>query len=195
MPMNETIQTLLSRRSIRHFSDQPVTHEVLDLILQCGLYAASGGNHQVARFTVVDNKDVREALVLIARNEFRKMELVEGHYWNTAIKNAKNKSNYDFSFNAPILIIATAPARWLNGMADCAGALQNMQVAAAALGLGSCWVNQLHWLTANPVLRAYLKNYGISEEEAIFGSIVLGHPSRPQPMPSARKEGRINIIK
>jgi len=193
--MNETISTLLSRRSIRKYTDQKVSQEDLDLILECGLYAASGGNHQVARFTVIENPDVLEALNTLVRSEFRKMEPDGNLYWNTAIRSSHNNPNYDFSFHAPVLILATAPAGWPNGMADCAGALQNIQVAAASLGLGACWVNQLHWLTENHALRTYLESLGISYQEEIYGSVVIGHPQLPPPKAPIRKENRITFIR
>ena len=79
-------------------------------------------------------------------------------------------------------------------MADSASALQNMQVAASALGLGACWVNQLHWLSENPVLRNFLQPYGIGQDEEICGSIVLGHPAGPKPATAPRKDGRVTII-
>lgn len=192
--MNETIATLLARRSIRRFTPQPVTPEALELVLQCGLYAASGGNHQVARFTVLTDREKLDALAALVRGEFLKMEPQQGQYQNTAILNARNHPNYDFSFHAPALVMVTAPRGWPNGMADCASALQNMQVAAFSLGLGACWVNQLHWLTENATLRAHLATYGLEEGEEIYGSMALGHPSVPPPPAAPRKAGRITWI-
>lgn len=72
-----------------------------------------------------------------------------------------------------MVIIASAPLGWPNGMADSASALQNMQVAASALSLGACWVNQLHWLSENPVLRNFLQSYGIGQDEEICGASYL----------------------
>lgn len=193
--MNETIQTILARRSIRRFSQEPVTAEELDQVIQCGLYAASGGNHQVARLLVFRDRDRLDELARLAREEFLKMEPVEGQYWNTAIYNARSApEQYDFTFHAPVLIVVTAPADWPNGMADSAGALQNMQVAASALGLGACWVNQLRWLTKNETLRSWLSPYGFRPEEDVFGSMVLGHPAGPAPAPLPRKAGRAVLI-
>jgi nitroreductase len=88
-----------------------------------------------------------------------------------------------------------APKTHGNSMADSANALENMQIAATALGLGACWVNQLHWLTENKALRDYLEPLGLKQDEDVFGSIVVGHPDQPLPKPSARKEGRVVMIK
>ena len=136
--MNSTIQDILSRRSIRRFTQEEVSEQDLELILRCGLYAANGGNHQVVRLTAIRDRAKLDELVRLAREEFIQMPIIEGQYWNTALRRARSApDSYDFTFHAPVLILATAPADWPNGMADSAGALQNMQVAAWALGLGA----------------------------------------------------------
>jgi len=93
--MNQTIETLLKRRSIRKYKSDQISDADLKLILDTGLYA-------------------------------------------------------------PTLIIALSLIGHGNAMADCALALGNMQNAAASLGLGSCYVNQMHWLTDNSNLREYI---------------------------------------
>lgn len=192
--MNEAVQVLLSRRSIRTFTGKKIPRETLDLILECGLYAPSGSNHQTVRFTVVEKRNVLDDLVAIVCNEFRDMEIAEGQYWNKSIIRAKQNPDYNFTFKAPVLVIVTAPADWPNGMADSACALQNMHIAAAALGLGACWVNQLRWLTDNDVLRRYLQQYGIGEDDAIYGSMVFGHTDSPRPEAAPRKPNRIAYV-
>lgn len=193
--MNQIIKGILNRRSIRRYTDDPVSSDDLDQIIQCGLYAANGGNHQVVRLTAFTNRKLLDEISTLVRGEFLKMTPREGLYQNIAIRNAHNRPNdYDFSFHAPVLIMATAPLGWPNGMADSASALQNMLVAASAIGLGACWVNQPHWLTENSVLRSFLRPYGIRDNEEICGSIVLGHPDGATPTPAPRKEGRVTII-
>ena len=193
--MNQIIDAILSRRSIRKYTDEPVSPDDLNQIIQCGLYAANGGNHQVVHLTALARRDLLDQLTALVRGEFLKMPPQEELYQNIAIRNAHNRpDSYDFSFHAPVVIIAGAPLGWPNGMADSASALQNMQVAASALGLGACWVNQLHWLSENPVLRNFLQSYGIGQDEEICGSIVLGHPAGPKPAAAPRKDGRVTII-
>ena len=192
--MNETIQTLLFRRSIRTYNHQAVSQKDLELVLECGLYAPSGSNHQVVRFTVIQNPMILEDLVTLVRDEFRRMPIVEGEYMNKAIINEQNKPKYDFGLGAPELFIGTAPIGWPNGMADSAVALQNMQLAATSLGLGACWVNQLHWLTQNEVLRKFLQPYGIESSDNIYGSIVLGNTSHYFPKAAPRKKDSITYV-
>lgn len=192
--MNETIKVLLKRRSVRVYLKEQIDDKSLQAIIQTGLYAPNGGNHQYARFLVIQDAKKLNELKTIVKNEFAKKDIIEDQYQNKTIIKAKQQEDYDFSFGAPILIIAMAPKVHSNSMADCANALGNMQIAATALGLGACWVNQLHWLTDNQAVRSCLGPLGLGEEENIFGSIVLGHPGKPLQKPSARKEGRVIII-
>ena len=71
-----------------------------------------------------------------------------------------------------------------NNMADVSCALENMLLAANALDLGACWINQLRWLNDNPVLLAYLQELGLKEGERVYGSMSLGYPDMPDGLPN-----------
>lgn len=74
------------------------------------------------------------------------------------------------------MLIVTANKRgYGNALADSACALENMMIAANALDLGSCWINQLHWLDENPQVRTYLETLGLEEDETITGGLILGY--------------------
>ena len=194
--MNQTIATLLKRRSIRKYKSDQISDDDLKLILDTGLYAPNGGNLQYTRFIVVQNPEVLARINTIVRDELRKCKIVEGMYKSkvNSITKAQN-DEYNFMFHAPTLIIAVSLIGHGNSMADCALALGNMQNAAAFLGLGSCYVNQMHWLTDNTNLREYVYQLGMREDEDIYGCMVLGYPNQQVQNPAARIEGRVVIIK
>ena len=60
--MNETIQTILTRRSIRSFKEQPIAKEDLDLMIQAALHAPSGMGLQTWQFTVITNPEKIQSL-------------------------------------------------------------------------------------------------------------------------------------
>jgi nitroreductase len=74
-----------------------------------------------------------------------------------------------------------------NAMADSACALENMMIAANALDLGSCWINQLHWLDDNLRIRAFMEAFGLEEDETITGGLVLGYADSGMPERTALK--------
>lgn len=192
--MDDRIKFIISRRSVRKFTDSAVSNEEITQIADCALYAPTGHNNQETRFFVIKDKAVLKKLSKIVRDAFYKMPIDENNFYNTAILKAHNDPGYDYSFHAPLVIIVAAPAESPNGMANSANAVENMYLAAAALGLGACWVNQLHWLTREASLREFLYKFGLRKDEDIYASIAIGHPAQPLPAPSPRKENRVIYV-
>lgn len=79
-------------------------------------------------------------------------------------------------------------------MADCSLALENLFLAANSIGLGTCYINQLHWLRNDSKFREFLFELGIPKEHTICSSAIVGYIDTPTIGP-LRKEGTINIIK
>ena len=189
--MNEVIQAMVCRRSIRRYLPKQIDDSALNDILTAGLYAANGGNLQHPRFLIIQAPKLLDEYVRIVREGLMALEIKEGQYKNKSILAARASQDYNFMFHAPTLILVVSDRSWSNSMADSAGALQNMQLAAHALGLGACWVNQLHWLTDDPAVRTMTEGLGMRLEEDIYGSLVVGYPADPLPAPPARREGRL----
>jgi nitroreductase len=78
-------------------------------------------------------------------------------------------------------------------MADCAIGLQNVFLAAESMGLGSCYLNQLHWLRDDAPLRDYLAELGIPREHVICASAAIGYSAKPSSAPP-RKENTVLIV-
>lgn len=66
-----------------------------------------------------------------------------------------------FHYNAPVFIAVANKKGYGNAMADSACALENMMIAANALDIGSCWINQLHWLDENERVREFMMSHGL----------------------------------
>ncbi|MCC8162048.1 MAG: nitroreductase family protein [Lachnospiraceae bacterium] len=174
--VNEVLGVIMNRRSTRKFNDHPVTEEQLAAIVEAGRYAPTGGNSQSVHFVVMINAEVREKLRVLVQNAFLHMELSDDMY--SSLKNSirlSREGNYAFDYHAPILIVVSNRRGYPNAIADSACALQNMMLEAESLGVGSCWINQLHWLDEDPDIRAYLEPLGIGEDETICGALALGN--------------------
>lgn len=72
-------------------------------------------------------------------------------------------------------------------MADSACAMQNMQLAAHSLGLGSCWIKQLTWFGEQPSIRTMLERLVIPDDEIVCGSLAIGYTATEIPEVPARK--------
>lgn len=173
----DAIEAILTRRSTRRYTKEMPEKALVEQVIEAGRYAPSGHNNQTTHFLVLTKPEVLQKLAEIVAAEFAKMEIREDMYVSMrgSIAAAK-KGGYVFYYGAPVLIVVANRKGYGNAMADSACALENMMIAANALALGSCWINQLHWLDENEAVRAFLEELGLSEQETITGGLILGYP-------------------
>ena len=191
---NEVIKCILERRSTRRFTDQQISPEQLDTVLEAAIWAPSGGNNQTWLFTAIQKADVLQQLSVIVREAFRVWEPDDDYASKHLTKERAQKDDYHFFFKAPTLIIASNRPNYQNAMADCSLAMENIFLAAHSLGLGSCYINQLFWLRNEPPIRDFLAEHGVPKENVICSSAALGHIAEKSAAP-ARKPGTINIVR
>ena len=174
--MNTCKKLFKNRRSTRSFDKRPVSEKDLSIILEAGSYAPSGGNIQTTHRIVITNKTVLRKLEDLVRQEFAKMEVKEDTY--KSLKNSILRSkdgNYIYDYDAPVLIVFANKKGYGNAMADSAMMIENMMLQATDLGIGSCYINQLHWLDDNPAIRRELCALGLKEDETVTGGLALGY--------------------
>ena len=157
-----------NRRSIRSFEERPLDEKDLSIILEAGSYAPSGGNSQTTHRIVISNHKVLRRLQELVRQEFAKMEVCEDTY--KSLKNSilrSKEGNYIYDYQAPVLIVVANKKGYGNAMADSAMMIENMMLQAADLGIGSCYINQLHWLDDNLNIRKELVELVLKEDGSV----------------------------
>lgn len=178
----DAIEAILTRRSTRKYADTIPNKDLIDKVIEAGRYAPSGSNSQQTHFIVFTAKDILAEMADLVQAEFAKMEITEDMYISLKGSiSASKKGNYVFHYGAPVFIVVANKKGYGNAMADSACALENMMIAANALDLGSCWINQLHWLDENDAVRSFMLKHGLSEDETITGSLSLGYPAEGAP--------------
>ena len=154
--MNEIMNNILTRRSIRKFTDAPVSKEILDDLVQAALHAPSGCGKQTWKFTVITNKAAIRRLA-------------------DAIRPTLDRPGYNMY--CPTAIIMPSNLRdsiW--GKEDDACALENIFLAAHSYGVGSVWINQLQNICDTPAIRDILNDFGIPADHVVYGMAALGYP-------------------
>ena len=180
----DAFEAILTRRSTRKYASEVPEKELIEKVIEAGRYAPSGGNSQTTHFLVISNKEILRELAALVMQEFSKMEVTENMYASIANSiRASKGGKYFFHYNAPVLILVANRRDYGNNMADSACALENMMIMANALDLGSCWINQVHWLTDNPVICEYLSGLGLSGEECVCGGLAVGYPDTEDGLP------------
>ena len=120
--MNNTINDIMNRRSIRKYKPEQITREELDIILQAGICAPTGKNRQSPILIAVQNKEVRD---LLSRMNAQVLGM-----------------DVDPFYGAPTVVVVLAKADSPHAVQDGSLVLGNMMTAAKAIGLGSCWINR-----------------------------------------------------
>lgn len=186
MEKKETVfETIKTRRSTRSYSDREVSKEDLDMVLEAGRFAPSGGNNQTTHLLVITSQEIKEKIAKLAEKLFSGMEVMPDTYKSmaSAILSSK-RGGYNFHRNAPVLILTANKKTYSNNIADCSCVLENMMIMANALDLGSCWVNQIKWLNEEPEMLELLYGIGLREDERVYGGLTLGYADTPDGLPS-----------
>jgi nitroreductase len=194
MIQNDVLSCIHARRSTRSFLDRQIEPEQLDILLDAAIWAPSGGNNQTWLFTAVQSKEKLLKLNDLVKEAFQRWVPDDDYPGKHGMKAASQKESYNFFYQAPTLIIASNRPNYENAMADCALALENVFLAAQSLGLGSCYINQLHWLRDDVGVRDFLFELGIPKEHTICSSAAIGYINR-ETLPKPRKDGTIHIVR
>lgn len=153
--MNETMNTILTRRSTRKFLDKPIPGEELNQLIQAALHAPSGMGKQTWQFTVVKNREKIQELA-------------------AAIRTVLQREGYDM-YQPEVLIIPSNDRDSRFGKEDNACALENIFLAAHSMGIGSVWINQLQGICDDPLVRGILSSFGIPDHHVVYGMAALGY--------------------
>ena len=152
--MSDVIQAILSRRSVRRFTGEPISEGQLTSLLRAGMAAPSAHNSQPWRMLTISNRERMETLIPLTP-------------WWGMLKTA----------SAAIVICADLSCGDYNPKAIAAGcyaAMQNMLLAAHAMELGAVWlgINQ-----GDPGYDRFCELLKIPQNFEVVGMIAIGHPA------------------
>lgn len=146
----DLLEGIYTRRSVRRYTDRPVEQEQLIEIIEAGTWAPSGLNNQPWRFVIVRNRDARARLAEFTR-------------YRSIIESAP----------ACIAVFIDREAMY-NAVKDhqaIGACIQNMLLAAHALGLGAVWLGEILKNAEN--VRLFLE---LPPEMELMAVVAIGHP-------------------
>lgn len=174
--MNQVLEAIKTRRSIRRFKSDMVEQKKIDEIVEAGLYAASGMNKQATKIIVVKNKAFRDKLSAV---------------------NAKimgQPEGFDPFYGAPVVLIVLADKTWFTGIYDGSLVMGNLMLSAHALGVGSCWIHRAKEEFEMPEYKELLKSLGIEGNWEGIGHCILGYVDGAEPQAHPIKDNRVYYI-
>ena len=136
---NETMQSILARRSYKVFDSKPIDDEALDTIVTAGLYAPTGMNRQPWHFTVIKSREMLEKFGAARRS----LPLPPG------IPPEVVKAMGDPMRNAPVMILVSAKEGGTSAQ-DCCLAMENMFIASSIRCSSRCPSPLRMWLHIRP---------------------------------------------
>ena len=163
-------EKLLERRSVRKYKPEQITEELLDAVLEAGLYAPTAKNNQKPVMVAVRDKETRDLLSKI----------------NAEIMDVDT----DPFYGAPCVIVVLADPDMPTWIDDGSLVLGNLMNAAHALGLGSCWINRARQTFDRPEGKVLLEKWGLPERYRGVGNCILGYADE-EPRAKDRLKGRI----
>ncbi len=177
--MNTTMNDLLTRRSVRSYTDEVPPMEVIEEICKAGTYAPTGMNRQSPVIVAVTNREVRDRLSKL----------------NAAVFGPDN--DMDPFYGAPVVLVVladtTAARTWKE---DGSLVMGNLLNAAHAKGLGSCWIHRAKEVFETEEGKAILKDAGIENENLVgIGNCILGYTAGEYPEAKPRKDNYVYWIK
>jgi nitroreductase len=172
--MNEILEIIKKRRSIRKYKDKPLSKDIIDSLLEAARHAPSARNLQQLEYKVITKKDL-----------IKKM--------SERIVDIRRKGNPSFTMKAgdttfhgaPLVIILTGPKESEWAAYDAAIAVQNIMLYATSIGLGSCFIGMSKHLNED---KKILDELHITDDKKIVAAVICGYADeKPEP-----KEKRLN---
>lgn len=169
------LHLIQTRRSCRSYRPEQIADEQLEAILQAGTYALSAMGAQSPYIVAVQNP-----------GKIAQLSAMNARVMNTSA---------DPYYGAPTLVLVFAPREAKNAVQDASCVLENMMLAAHALGVGSCWINREREMFATEEGVALMKQWGLPEGLCGVGALSLGYPAAEPSPRKPRKEDYVRVIR
>lgn len=176
---NEVIETIMTRRSIRAYKNQAVPKELLDQVVECGIWAPNAINAQQWEVRVVTSEEWINSATAAAK-EAAKGTPQEVQFNDPTFKNLFR--------NAPaVIFIGHKPGAYTP--VDCGLMAGNMMLAAKSLGLGTvCMASPVRTFLLTPAGAPFLESLGFSEGYEPLICIGIGYPDEEPAAKPRNKE-------
>lgn len=187
--MNQTIITIFNRRSVRSYEQEQPDQAKIEQILEAGRYAPSAMNQQPWHFTVIRSPELLWQLEANCRRAFVESTI-------DALREVAAQEGFSVFYHAPLLIIVSADTNALAPMYDSTLAMENMMLAAASLGIGSCWTHAVMMFHETARGKEIFRELGLTfpDDHEPYAAAVFGYPSEPWPEAPPRRSDCVTFI-
>ena len=175
--MSDVLKAMEERRSIRKYKADMVPQEIIDKIIEAGLYAASGKGTQNTIIIQVTNKELRDKI--------SEMNCKIGGW----------EEGFDPFYGAPAMLIVLAKKDWPTGIYDGSLVMGNLMLAAHTEGIGSCWIHRAKEEFESDFGKKILADLGIRGDYEGIGHCAIGYAQAPVNAPAKRKDDYVYFVR
>ena len=188
--MNDIIQAILTRRSVRAYQPRQIGEKDLQEILLAGQYAPTAMGDQLWHFTVEQNAELKEKLQLLCKASFKNSDI-------PSLRELSSRDDVHVFYHAPTLVIVSADSKAVAPLWDSVLAMENLLLAASSLGISSCWVHSPMIVYGTPEGPASLSSIGLNfpEGHVPYAAAVFGYSVQPLPEAAPRKPDTVTFLK
>ena len=186
MPQNDTITTIMSRKSTRAYKPEQIPPDALSAILKAG-QAAPYVQPESRHFSVIQDRGMITRLSEDAKTEGMKLGDIQRQF---------SSPGFDGTYGAPVVIVLSGNEETLQYEAVCAASIQNMLIAAASLGIASCWAYFPIFVFHGAKAEAWRLELHIPEGFKPCAAVLLGYNAEegPAAMPYERYQNEITYV-
>lgn len=188
MIMNEVLETIKQRRSIRKYEDRQIEDEVLDTIMDAAVFAPSAENQQKWHFSIIQDKALLKKIFQITRKN-----MIDSNI-SFLVKLAK-REDHQIYYGAPTVVLVSGEENTRFVEMDCAASAQNIALSAQSMGVSSCIMTSDRYLFESDDGRSMKKKLGIPENYKHICSICLGYSNEAELTVPPRNREVLNVIK
>jgi nitroreductase len=175
------IDLILDRRSVRSYLDKPIPDDLIDQIIQCGIYAPTARNKQSWHFTVITNPETIEKINELSLAGMEKLGI-------------QKEPGYHLFYHAPVVIVLSSAIEGFSEL-NCGCALENMALAAKALGLDSCTIGQTRYMYHQADVVDINRLLKIPEGYQHDASLIIGYRAGDNPEAKPRRDDLVDYIR
>lgn len=162
---------LHQRRSVRSYTEQPVSADTLKQLIDNAILAPSASHSQPWAFGIVAGR--QELLELSTRAKDYALANLQDHPTFQPYVGALQNARFNLFYGAPVLLVIYANRKAPSPQGDAAMAAQNVMLSAYEAGLGTCWIGlALPYLNSS----AFKQSFSLPEEMVAVAPIIVGYP-------------------
>ena len=169
------IGLIKTRRSCRRYKPDQIDDRTLQAVLEAGTYAPTSKGQQSPFIVAVQDPALLKRLARM----------------NADVMGTDSNPYYD----APTYIFVFAPADGRNPVQDGSCVMQNLMLAAHALGLATCWIHREREMFATDEGQALMRQWGLPDGLMGIAAVAIGYADGAPDTPKPRKDGYYRIVK